>query len=59
MDIPNIIIAVLCNILGVFLIKYYLLLVKGKKHGGLIINLLGAGIGAIIIGVSLIIREVF
>jgi len=57
MDLINILIGVLLNVLGFFLIKYYLLLVKENKHGGLSINLIGAGIGAIIIGVGLIIKE--
>lgn len=50
-------IGVLLNVLGFFLIKYYTLLLKEKRHSGLSINLMWGGIGAIIIGVSLIIRE--
>src|SRR5699024_3577936 len=44
MDIINIFIGVLLNILGVLLIKYYLLLLKKKRGGDLGVNLLGAGI---------------
>lgn len=58
MDIINILIGVLSNILGVLLINYYLSLVKKKQHGGLSINLLSAGIGAVIIGVVYIYNEI-
>ena len=40
MDLVNILIGVLLYVLGFFLIKYYLLLVKENKHGGLSINLI-------------------
>tara|TARA_R110002072_G_scaffold48716_11_gene133206 strand:+ start:5748 stop:5927 length:180 start_codon:yes stop_codon:yes gene_type:complete len=59
MDIIDVILGVLLITLGIFLIKYYLSLVKKEKHGGLSINLLGAGVGFIIIGISLVIRELF
>ncbi len=57
MDIINIILGVLLIILGVFLIKYYLSLVKKKQHGGLSINSIGAGVIFLMIGFTLIIRE--
>lgn len=57
MEMLNMLIGVLLNVLGFFLIKYYTLLLKEKRHSGLSINLMWGGIGAIIIGVSLIIRE--
>lgn len=59
LDVINIALGLLSNILGVLLIKYYFSLIKIKKHGGLSIGLIGAGIGAIIIGISLIVRELF
>jgi len=58
MDILNIVIGVLLILLGVILVRYYLLLKKEKKHGGLSINAVSAGIGFIMIGVYLIVNEI-
>lgn len=57
MNILDIIIGVLLILLGVFLIKYYLLLKKEKKHGGLAINAVSAGIGFIMIGLYYILKK--
>lgn len=57
MDFINIIIGVLSIILGIYLIVFYQKLKKEKKTGGLSFKLQTAGIGAIMIGISLIIRE--
>lgn len=59
MDIINVVIGLLLILLGVLLVKYYLSLIKKKEHGGLSINLIGAGVIFIIIGISLIVRELF
>ncbi|MDE3744142.1 hypothetical protein PHU20_19970 [Maribacter sp. D37] len=53
----NIIIGVLLIILGIFLIKYYQDLKQNKKTAGLSFKIQTAGIGCIIIGIGLIIRE--
>ena len=58
MDIINIFIGVLLNILGVLLIKYYLLLLKKKRGGDLGVNLLGAGIIILMIGIVYIYNEI-
>lgn len=58
MNILNITIGILLIVLGVSLIKYYLLLRKEKKHGGLSIHSVSAGIGFIMIGVYLIVKEI-
>lgn len=57
MDVINVFIGILLNILGVLLIKYYLSLIKEKKHGGLSIKAVGAGVIFIMIGVYLILKE--
>lgn len=58
MDVLNIIIGFLFILLGIFLIRYYLLLVRENKHGGLSINAVSAGISFILIGLYFIIREI-
>ena len=59
MDFINIIIGVLSIILGIFLIVLYQKLKKEKKAGGLSFKFQTAGIGAIMIGMGLIIRELW
>lgn len=54
----NIVIGLLCIILGILLIGFYRNLVKQKKQGGLSFKIQTAGIGLIIIGIGLIIREI-
>lgn len=57
MDILNIIIGVLLIILGVYLIKVTSELTRTNKSGGFTFDLGTAGIGSIILGVAMIIRE--
>lgn len=57
MDWINIVIGILSIILGISLIVYYQNLKRENKTGGLSFKLQTAGIGAIIIGIGLIIRE--
>ena len=54
----NIILALASIMLGLVLIVYYSGLKKEHK-GGLTINLLGSGVGFIMIGLVLIARELF
>ena len=56
MEIVNIILGILILIFGVSLIVYYRKL-KPNEKGTLSINLLVAGIGSLILGIGLIIRE--
>lgn len=58
MDVINVLIGILLNILGIFLIKYYLSLVKKKQPVYITINLLGAGIMFLMIGIALIYNEI-
>lgn len=59
MDWINLLIGILLIILGIFLIKFYQDLKKGNKAGGLSFKIQTAGIGCIIIGIGLIIREFY
>jgi hypothetical protein len=54
----NVLIGLLCIILGILLIGFYRNLVAQKKQGGLSFKLQTAGIGLIFIGIGLIIREI-
>ena len=54
----NLILAILLIILGISILIYYSGL-KKKEKSGLSIKLIGGGIGFIMIGISLIIRELF
>ncbi|MGC1632773.1 MAG: hypothetical protein WA749_11745 [Gelidibacter sp.] len=58
MDFLNIIIGISIA-LGICLIVFYQKLKKEKKTGGLSFKLQTAGIGAVMIGMSLIIRELW
>ena len=58
MDFLNLIIGALLIVLGVLFIMYYNSLVKEKKQGALSFKIRTAGIGLIMIGLSLIVREV-
>ncbi|MFD0990767.1 hypothetical protein ACFQ1R_11715 [Mariniflexile jejuense] len=57
MDWINLLIGILLIILGIFLIKFYQDLKRENKTGGLSFKLQTAGIGCVIIGIGLIIRE--
>ncbi|WP_271425233.1 hypothetical protein [Aequorivita sinensis] len=57
MDLINITVGLLLVALGIFLIVFYKKLKSENKTGGLSFKLQTAGIGALIIGISLIIRE--
>lgn len=57
MDWINLLIGLLLIILGTFLIKFYQDLKRENKTGGLSFKLQTAGIGCIIIGIGLVIRE--
>lgn len=59
MDFIILTFAILLIILGVGLIVYYQKLKKENKVGGLSFKLQSVGIGALIIGIGLIIRELF
>ena len=56
MDIVNIILGILILIIGVSIIVYYRKL-KPNQKGTLSVNLLVAGIGSLILGIGLIMRE--
>lgn len=58
MDIINVLIGILLILVGILLIKYYIYLIKINKHDGLSISLMGAGVGSIMMGASLVIREI-
>jgi uncharacterized membrane protein len=53
----NILIGFLLIILGIFLINYYQKLIRKNKAGGLSFKIQTSGIGFIMIGLALIIRE--
>jgi uncharacterized membrane protein len=57
MDFINIIVGLLLITLGIFLIVFYRRLKTENKRGGLSFKLQTAGIGVLIIGLGLIIRE--
>ena len=54
----DIILGILTIVLGVLILKYYRGLTKNEK-GGLTFKLISAGIGSILIGITLILREIF
>ena len=54
----DIILGILTIVSGILILKYYFGLKKNEK-GGLTFNLIGAGIGSILIGITLILREIF
>lgn len=56
MGVIDVIIGILLIFLGVVLINFYLTLVKKKKHGGLSINFVSAGIGFIMVGIYIIVK---
>ena len=58
MDFINLIIAILLIGLGFLLIKLYNDLKREKKTGALSFKIRTAGIGCILIGIALIIREI-
>jgi len=53
----NVLIGIILNVLGVLLISYYLSLVKKKQDSDLTVNLLGAGIIFIMIGLYYIFKK--
>ena len=59
MDYINMIIGLLLIVLGICLVIYYYDLKKEKKTGGLSFKIRTGGIGFVIIGIGLIIRELF
>ena len=54
----DIFLGILVIILGVVILIYYFGLKKEEKIRGLVIKFLGAGIGLIMLGVTLILREI-
>ncbi|MCG2432124.1 hypothetical protein [Aequorivita xiaoshiensis] len=59
MNYINILIGILSIFAGIMLIKYYQKLKSENKTGGLSFKIQTGGIGAIIIGIGLILRELF
>jgi len=59
MDWINLFIGILLIVLGIFLIKFYQDLKDKNKTGGLSFKIQTAGIGCIIIGIGLIIKEFY
>ena len=57
MDFINLTVGILLITLGIFLIVFYKKLKTKNKRGGLSFKLQTAGIGVLIIGLGLIIRE--
>lgn len=57
MNFFNLVLGILLIVLGVLLIFFYNYLVKEKKNSGLSFKFRTGGIGCIMIGIALIIRE--
>lgn len=55
----NVILGILCIVLGILIITFYEYFLDSKNKGVLSFKIRTAGIGSIIIGIGLIIKELF
>jgi len=55
----NFILGILSVVIGICLINYYQILKKQNKTGGLSFKLQSGGIGFVIIGIGLLLKEIF